>query len=155
MKGPIKVVILGRPATKKTSPRTFAICPETCRGFAYLPRGLKSHPRSLATVRVLPSLSFEKYQKDALKQLMLLGNVTVPGAVRVTALYYLPNFAHWPDLNGLTQATGDILQAAGLIDNDKEIVSWGVTEIAGIDKLNPRAEITITPAIRPWENNKT
>jgi len=48
-----------------------------------------------------------------------------------------------PDLLNLLQATADILEKARVIDNDKDIVSFDGSRITGIDKLNPRTEITI------------
>ena len=58
------------------------------------------------------------------------------------ALYYMPTKAR-PDLNNLLQATCDILQKARVISNDKNIVSFDGSKIAGVDKANPRTEITI------------
>ena len=48
-----------------------------------------------------------------------------------------------PDLTNLLQATADILEKARVIENDKNIVSFDGSKIAGIDKANPRCEITI------------
>lgn len=44
---------------------------------------------------------------------------------------------------GLLQATSDILQDAGIIENDKYIVNYDGSEIAGLDKDNPRVVIAI------------
>jgi Holliday junction resolvase RusA-like endonuclease len=49
-------------------------------------------------------------------------------------------------LVGLIQATQDILQAAGILDDDKHVVLLDGSEIAGLDKVNPRAEIMIEEA---------
>ena len=46
---------------------------------------------------------------------------------------------------GLIQATADILQDAEIIADDGYIESLDGCRIAGIDKVNPRAEIFITP----------
>lgn len=73
------------------------------------------------------------------------------GWLHVQVDYWLPDRAHWPDLTGLTQATGDILQKAGLIEDDKYIALWDGTRIAGLDKSNPRAEITIR-ILPEWES---
>ena len=48
-----------------------------------------------------------------------------------------------PDLLNLEQATADILEKARVIENDKNIVSFDGSRIAGIDKENPRTEIII------------
>jgi len=128
------IVIPGRPVTKKNSPVMIA-------------------GRNL----ILPSKSYRKYKDFCIGTkknpgwLMQWGNIQFSGPVRIDALYYLPNLAHFPDLCGLFQATGDILEAAGIIENDRNIVSWGVSRIAGIDKENPRVEITISETEKGWE----
>jgi len=55
----------------------------------------------------------------------------------------MPSYQSWPDLMGLYQATADILQKAGIIKNDRDIVSFDGSRIAGIDSGNPRVEIEI------------
>lgn len=118
----LEIVILGQPRTKKNSSRIALI----------------NNKRVL-----LPSKAFKEYEKVALMQLTRVQAVHGPIAVRCR--YYLRNRAHWPDLVGLLQATSDILQSAGVIDDDKYIVNYDGSMIAGIDKDRPRAEITIQP----------
>jgi len=55
-----------------------------------------------------------------------------------------------PDLLNLEQATADIIskkdkakQCVGVIENDRDIVSFDGSRIMGKDKLNPRVEIFI------------
>jgi len=115
----ITIVIPGRPVPKKNSP--------------VIVRG-----RSV----VLPSKSYQKYEKHCLR-LLRSQKVRFTGLVHICALYYLPDRRWWPDLVGLEQATGDILEKAQIIKNDKYIVSWDGSRIVGLDKKNPRAEITI------------
>jgi len=43
----------------------------------------------------------------------------------------------------LLQATCDILEESKIINNDKFIVSFDGSHIAGVDKENPRVEVTI------------
>jgi len=62
--------------------------------------------------------------------------------VVVCAVYWLASRSRWPDLVGLLQATGDILEEAGVIANDRNIVSWDGSRIAGVSP-NPRAEIEL------------
>lgn len=90
-----KLVIYGRPATKKNSSRV-----------VYAGK----YPR------VLPSKAFEEYQALALKQLQFYRKRAYhSGPVSLRCRYYMPNWAHWPDLVGLLQATSDILTEAGIM----------------------------------------
>ena len=63
------------------------------------------------------------------------------GPVSLRCRYYMPNWAHWPDLVGLLQATSDILTEAGIIDDDMWVANYDGSEIVGIDKANSRVEI--------------
>lgn len=65
------------------------------------------------------------------------------GPVRVKARYWMPDRRSWPDLLGLLQATCDILEKAKIIRNDRDVVSFDGSGIAGVDKENPRVEIEI------------
>jgi Holliday junction resolvase RusA-like endonuclease len=56
----------------------------------------------------------------------------------------MPDRRSWPDLFGLLQSTADILQKAKIIENDRDIVRLDGSEIVGVDKENPRVEITMT-----------
>lgn len=111
----LEIVILGQPRTKKNGSRIALI----------------NNKRV-----ILPSKAFKAYEKVALVQLARVQ--AVHGPVSVLCRYYLQNRAHWPDLVGLLQATSDILQAAGVIDDDKYIVNYDGSKIAGIDKDRPR-----------------
>jgi Holliday junction resolvase RusA-like endonuclease len=62
-----------------------------------------------------------------------------PLAVRVR--YWLKDRRR-PDLNNLLAATADILQKAGVIVDDRDIVSWDGSRIMGVSP-NPRAEILV------------
>lgn len=116
----MKLVIQGQPRTKKNSSRIALI----------------NNKRVL-----LPSKAFKAYEKVALMQLAQVQ--AVHGPVSVLFRYYLQDRKSWPDLVGLLQATSDILQAAGVIDDDKYIVNYDGSMIAGLDKDNPRVEIII------------
>lgn len=65
-------------------------------------------------------------------------------AVTMTARYYMPNRKGWPDLFGLVQATADILESAGIIEDDGYIAQIDGSMIAGIDAEDPRVEITVS-----------
>lgn len=116
----MELVIMGQPRTKKNSSRI----------------ALVNNKRVL-----LPSKAYKAYERVALIQLARVQ--AVHGPISVMCRYFLQNRAHWPDLVGLLQATSDILQAAGVIDDDKYIVNYDGSMIAGLDKNNPRVEIII------------
>nr|DAQ28383.1 MAG TPA: Endodeoxyribonuclease RusA [Caudoviricetes sp.] len=117
----MEIVIQGQPRTKKNGSR-IALTPDNKRV-------------------LLPSKAYEQYERVALVQLARVQ--AVHGPISVVCRYFLQNRAHWPDLVGLLQATSDILQAAGVIDDDKYIVNYDGSMIAGLDKNNPRVEIII------------
>lgn len=117
----MELVIMGQPRTKKNGSR-IALTPDNKRV-------------------LLPSKAYEQYERVALVQLARVQ--AVHGPISVMCRYFLQNRAHWPDLVGLLQATSDILQAAGVIDDDKYIVNYDGSMIAGLDKDNPRVEIII------------
>lgn len=135
--------IMGNPATKKNSPIVV-------RGRA----------------AVLPSKAYRRYEQEFRRQLSVmkeqngLSHFSVP--VHLKAEYYLENRAHYPDLSGLIQATQDILsdefgtvldretgkrkrqkRRRCVLEDDRIVKSLDGCRIAGIDKTNPRVEITI------------
>lgn len=116
----MEIVIQGQPRTKKNSSQI----------------AFKGNKRV-----ILPSKAFQAYEKVALMQLARVQAVN--GPVSVLCRYYLQDRKGWPDLVGLLQATSDILQAAKIIDDDKYIVNYDGSMIAGLDKDNPRVEIII------------
>ena len=90
--------------------------------------------------------AYREYAKDALWKLKLQRRPIHPidCAVKMTAKYYMPNRKGWPDLFGLVQATADILESAGIIEDDGYIAEMGDSMIAGIDAEDPRVEITVS-----------
>lgn len=116
----MEIVIQGQPRTKKNSSQI----------------AFKGNKRV-----ILPSKAFQAYEKVALMQLARVQ--AIHGPVSVLCRYYLQDRKGWPDLVGLLQATSDILQAAKVIDDDKYIVNYDGSIIAGLDKNNPRVEIII------------
>ena len=137
------LTIMGKPATKKNSPIVV-------RGRA----------------AVLPSKAYRRYEQEFRRQLSVIkeqnGLSHFSGPVHLRAEYYLENRAHYPDLNGLIQATQDILsdeyalvldretgkrkrqkRRRWVLEDDRIVKSLDGCRIAGIDKTNPRVEITI------------
>jgi len=93
---------------------------------------------------ILPSKAYKTYRSDFLTQARRpLSPIQIP--IWVKAIYVLPDRRWWPDLVGLLQATGDCLEDAGVIEDDKLIRSWDQSRIAELDKDNPRAVITVYP----------
>lgn len=118
----IKITFKGRPITKKNHGQLVKRNGKMC---------------------MIPSKAYREYEESCLWQ--IAGKkINVPGVVVVECVYYMPDKKSFPDLIGLLQATSDILTKARVIDDDKWICSYGDSRIAGYDKANPRAEITIT-----------
>ena len=118
-----KFTIDGRPMTKKNS------MTKTCYG-------------------LIQSKQYRDYEKAALCQLMTQkprGFRTIDCAARMNVEYYMPNRKGWPDLFGLVQATADILEKAGIVEDDGYIADVVYSCIAGVDPVWPRAEIKVIP----------
>ncbi|MBR1695774.1 MAG: hypothetical protein IJ709_10320 [Selenomonas sp.] len=134
--GPWEGVIPGHPATKKNSP--------------ILVKG-----RAL----VLPTKAYKAYEKLFRKELEAMGDLPhYEGPVQLTAEYWLQDRRGYPDLNGLIQATQDIisdeysdkdhkkvLKRQWLLADDRLVKSLDGCRIAGIDRDNPRTILRITP----------
>ena len=137
MDNSIHFTIPGRPVPKKNNPQAY--CIHGRRGWA---RGMPM-PKKI----IIPSKAYLEYEKLAVASLrnQFWGHQMLTTPLLVVSLYYLPDKRWWPDLYGLLQATGDILQKAGIIENDSLVKRVGESEIVGVDKENPRCEITITP----------
>lgn len=118
-----KFTIDGRPMTKKNS------MTKTCYG-------------------LIQSKQYRDYEKAALCQLMTQkprGFRAIDCAARMNVEYYMPNRKGWPDLFGLVQATADILEKAGIVEDDGYIADVAYSCIAGVDPEWPRAEIKVIP----------
>jgi len=116
-----KLIITGQPVTKKNS--TVVRC-------------LNGKPL------VLQSRAYRAYEKKAVSAITAEQGKTFVGPVKVRVLYWLKDQRR-PDLTNLLQATADILEKAGVIANDRNIMSWDGSRIMGIDRNNPRTEIEI------------
>lgn len=123
----IKLTIPGRPITKKNSQRIIV-------------------NRRTNRPMVIPSAAYEEYETAALWHLKQYRVSTITTPVNACALYWMPNRRGKPDLLGLEQATADILEAAGIVENDVLIVSWDGSRVMGVDKADPRVEITLSEA---------
>ena len=95
---------------------------------------------------IIQSKVYRAYEKAALGSLGQYRGRRFSGPVEVTVHYWLKDNRR-PDLNNLMAATADILEKAGIIRNDRDIISWDGSRIMG-SSPNPRAEITIRAAER-------
>lgn len=97
---------------------------------------------------LIQSKQYRDYEKMALGQLMTQKPRrfrTIACAARMNVEYYMPNRKGWPDLFGLIQATADILEKAGIVEDDGYIADVAYSCIAGVDPEWPRAEIKVIP----------
>ena len=122
-----KFIITGRPITKKAH-QQIVYNKQTGRRY------------------VIQSKYYKKFEKSALKELLKQKpKRTIDRQIDVCVKYWMPNKCSWPDLAGLIQATGDVLEKSEIISNDGNIRRWGIgcehSEIMGIDKNNARQEI--------------
>lgn len=118
-----RFTIDGRPITKKNSMQ------KTRRG-------------------LIQSKQYRQYEEAAIWQLLNQkpkGLAPIGRAVKMEALYYMPDRRGWPDLFGLLQATADILEKAGIVEDDGYIADVAYSCIAGVDPVWPRAEIKVVP----------
>lgn len=121
------IVLPGRPITKKNSQQII-------------------YNRRTKKRQVVQSEYYQAYEEACLWHLKK-HKERYTGPVQVTARYWMPNRRSWPDLMGLLQATCDILEKAGIIENDRDVVRLDGSEICGIDKENPRTEIRIQEVV--------
>ncbi len=102
----------------------------------------KNHQQITRHGGVIQSKAYLAYEEAALWHLKQYKNKHT-GKVALCAKYWMPNRRSWPDLIGLLQATSDILEKAGIIENDRLVDNFDGSRIVGIDKENPRVEVTI------------
>jgi Holliday junction resolvase RusA-like endonuclease len=115
----IRLVISGAPRTKKNSPQ--------------IVRGL-NHPL------LVPSKAFKAWEREALPQLRGAVPEPIAAPVQVSAMFYRE--ANRGDLIGYMQALADVLEKAGVLVNDAQIVCWDGTRMTK-DKDRPRVEVEI------------
>lgn len=118
----MKIVLYGRPYTKKNSNRIIFI---------------KGKPR------IIPSENYKKYEKDCIRQITGVFRKKIDCPINLKVLYYMPT-RHRVDLVNLLEATCDILVRANVLEDDNSniIISHDGCRVLH-DKENPRAEIYI------------
>lgn len=119
----LKLIVLGNPVTKKNSMQIIAAA-----GRPFL----------------IQSKAYRNYEKDAKKQIRIAHNLpALAGPVQMKCLYWLQT-RRKTDLLNLLAATADILEAAGVIEDDVLVESVDGSRKMGVDRDNPRVEITIS-----------
>lgn len=123
IKNEFKITIPLNPATKKNSSRIVKVG--------------KYH-------KLLPSKTYEKYEKECKPFLVAFKNMKIDCPVNVEAHYYRAT-KHRVDLCNLHEALCDVLVKYGVVadDNIKVIATMDGSEVF-YDKEFPRTEITIT-----------
>lgn len=109
------------------------------------PRTKKNHGRIVRAggrPRMLPSKQYESWNQFAQIHLMRLQpRETIQQLVNCRALIYRD--ANRGDAVGYYQALADALEEAGIVENDRLIVSWDGSRLLK-DAANPRIEVTLT-----------
>jgi len=123
-----RLILPGRPMTKKNSEQ--------------ITRNARSGKPG-----IIQSPQYRRYEEACLWYLLSFRAPRFIRQVHVTVSYWMPDRRSRPDLLGLEQATADILERAHILQNDRDIVSWDGSRIAGVDKDNPRAAIEIEEVI--------
>jgi Holliday junction resolvase RusA-like endonuclease len=116
------IVVVGAPRTKKNS------------GSMWRPKG--------GGTRYVASEAYRRWEAIALPQLRLAwaGRATITQPVNVRATFYRE--ANVGDAVGFYQALADALEKAGVLENDRLIVSWDGTRMAK-DARRPRIEFEL------------
>lgn len=135
--------IVGNPATKKTSNRVVTIKPPEPVAVGTYVGQPKTQKRGFT--KVLPSKAYVAWEQHATLQLRAAWNREERGApyegpVTVCAQFYRRD--RRADLINLCQALADVLQSAGILKNDRQIVSWdGCSQ--HLDKQRPRVAVCV------------
>lgn len=95
---------------------------------------------------ISPSVQYERYERDAMRTLVGLPNISIREPVNVKALFFMPTRRR-VDLVNLLEAVDDVLVRRGVLldDNSTIIVSHDGSRVM-YDKLHPRTEIVIEEA---------
>lgn len=122
-RAPLRLTLLGAPRTKKNHGR---------RVYSFRKRRTFS----------VPSLAYEEWCARVKLQLARV-DALPDRPYNVAAIFYRD--ARTGDAVGYYQALADALEAAGVVSNDRWIVSWDGSRLA-LDRTQPRVEVLITPA---------
>jgi hypothetical protein len=126
----IRLVVLGAPRTKKNSSRVLTF-------------GRRK--------RIVPSAQYLAWRDAVVPQMRLAweGRPPIASPVNVAAMFFRD--AARGDAVGYYQGLADALEEAGVVSDDKWVVSWDGSRL-GKDAARPRVELTIEPEF-PRERN--
>ena len=98
-----------------------------------------------ATGRMFPvqSKAYREYEHDCIRQITGDHKQQFVGRLNLCCRYWMTD-RRQVDLLNLLAATSDILEKAGVVENDRNFVRVDGSEVAGVDRERPRVEITIT-----------
>lgn len=134
----MQILVPTRPTTKKTSSSIVYKRVPTRK----LPSGHCGACGRGSLPIVLPSDTYRLFEPVAVALLMKAwqGRAPLTGPVHVSAVFYRE--AARGDLVGFMQALADVLEKAGVVDNDRQIECWDGTRLDK-DADRPRIELVI------------
>ena len=107
------------------------------------PRTKKNHTRLIwcgGKPRIMPSEAYLEWEKSGLQTCTIKGPKSLAEPLNVRATIYRATLTG--DAVGYYQAIGDFLQKAGVVVDDKWLVSWDGTRLDK-DAASPRVELTL------------
>jgi hypothetical protein len=121
--------VLGAPRTKKNSSRVV---------------------RAGGFTKVLPSKAFTLWHKEASSYALLIktllreqgADLPITERVNVAAVFFCDRYGKAADAVGLYQAIADWMEDVGILENDRQIITWNGSRVDS-DKVNPRTEVSI------------
>lgn len=135
-------VIYSPPRTKKTHSRIVTIAKKgssRCRACGHMP----------GFPKLLPSEAYLEWEESALQQCVGIklqlarAGVSLPVAGLVSIEAHIYRQTNVGDAVGFYQAIGDMLQAAGILANDRQIEDWDGSRRL-VDKHRPRVEVFLS-----------
>jgi Holliday junction resolvase RusA-like endonuclease len=87
-----------------------------------------------------PSEAYGRYKEDAIAQIMEAGSPRVSAPYHIEYLFYVKGGASI-DVDNAMASVNDILQDAGVIDNDKNILAGTFEKIPGANKWEVNVKI--------------
>jgi Holliday junction resolvase RusA-like endonuclease len=120
----VNLTFLGQPISKKNSSQIIT-------------------NRRTGSPMIIPSKAYRDYERRVKASLGIEDLPQFTGPVNMRCLYHLKDNCR-PDLLNLLAATSDILEALGVVVNDRQVEAVDGSRIAGVSPHNPRVEITLT-----------